>query len=103
MKKLGISLAIAFLSFSLFCHMQKQTHLATLKMEVAGMHQTYLLLDEESKRLDYLVKAIHDPNSLIEMSKDPRFAHLNWANKSELVVKDNTSSPDFSGFAALYK
>jgi len=103
MKKIGILIALLFLSFSLFCHMQKHTHLATLKMELASCHQTYLLLDEENKRLDYLVRGIHDPISLIEMSKDPRFAHLNWANKSQMVVKDNTSHLDFSGIATLYR
>lgn len=95
MKKIFIFLFVSCLCVfsTLFVHMRKHSEMATLQMEIAAMHKAYHLLKEENQQLSFQLEAIKDPGFLFEKSKDPRFGHLDYTNKSEMAVVDNTSHP----------
>ena len=101
---------IMFLSIFLYIYINKINDLTEYKLYIPKIEKEILLLQEENKRLEYIIDQFESPMHLMELARSPEYSHLkhpllkdvlkvregfalkeNKVEKSEYSVDNNTS------------
>lgn len=105
-----IVFCIAILGMFLYSYINKINELTEQKLSIPKIEKEILLLQEENKRLKYIIDQFENPMHLMELARSPEYSHLkhplvkdvlkvqegfalkeNKVEKSEYSVDNNTS------------
>ena len=71
-----IVFCIMFLSLFLYIYINKINDLTEQKLHIPKLEKEILLLQEENKRLEYIIDQFKSPMHLMELARSPEYSHL---------------------------
>lgn len=105
-----IVICVVILGMFLFIYINKSNELTEQKLSIPKIEKEILIVQEENKRLQYIIDRFENPMHLMELVRSPEYSHLkhpllkdvlkvqegfalkeNKVEKSEYSVDNNTS------------
>lgn len=75
-----------FFGFSVFSYIDKQNALTELKMQLPQIDKELRAIQEENVRLQYEIDQFENPEHLMQLARDEKFAHLKYPFANEVVT-----------------
>jgi hypothetical protein len=82
--KLGVCLTV--FGLCLYSYLDTQNQLTHLKIRLPEVDKELKLIEEENRRLAYEIDQFESPSHLIELARNPEYAHLKHPLLKEILT-----------------
>ena len=82
--KLGVCLSV--FGLCLYSYLDTQNQLTHLKIRLPEVDKELKLIEEDNRRLSYEIEQFESPSHLIELARNPEYAHLKHPLLKEILT-----------------
>jgi cell division protein FtsB len=82
---------VAIVGGYLYLHIEKQNDLIALRLAIPALTRENKGIQEENIRLRYLIDQFENPSHLMEVARQPEFAHLKHIYTQDLILFQNAN------------
>ena len=82
--KLGVCLSV--FGLCLYSYLETQNQLTHLKILLPEVDKELKLIEEDNRRLAYEIEQFESPSHLIELARNPEYAHLKHPLLKEILT-----------------